>query len=85
MLDPHRQQEIVQLVEEGMRLKRKKDFEAQQLLDSIDTYLLDELGVSLPEVRNELKDRIFILNRSELEGRFDPTVYKDGIKLISPK
>ena len=44
-----------------------------------------ELGVSLPEVRNELKDRVFLLNRSELEGRFDPTVYKDGIKLISQK
>ena len=63
----------------------KKDIEAQQLLDSIDTYLLNELSISLPEVRNELKDRVFLLNRSELEGRFDPTVYKDGIKLISPK
>ena len=59
--------------------------DAQQLLDIIDTYLLEELGVSLPEVRNELKDRMFFLNRSELEGRFDPTVYKDGIKLSSPK
>lgn len=47
--------------------------------------MLNELGVSLPEVRNELKDRVFLLNRSELEGRFDPTVYKDGIKLISSK
>ena len=65
--------------------KHKKDIEAQHLLESIDTYLLNELGVSLPEVRNELKDRVFLLNRSELEGRFNPTVYKDGIKLISPK
>lgn len=85
MLDPHRQQKIVRLVEEGMNLKKKKDLEALQLLKSIDTYLLDELGILLPEVRNELKDRIFLLNRCELEGRFDPTVYKDGIKLISPK
>lgn len=81
---PNIQNEIVSIIQTAYSDKKKKELEAQQLLDSIDTYLLDELGVSLPEVRNELKDRIFILNRSELEGRFDPTVYKDGIKLISP-
>lgn len=85
LLDSNRQSEIVRLVEESRIFKKKKDIAAKQLLDSIDTYLLDELGVSLPEVRNELKDRMFFLNRCDLEGRFDPTVYKDGIKLISPK
>lgn len=79
------QQEIVDYYLSAFNEKQKRESEAQQLLDSIDTYLLDELGVSLPEVRTELKDRVFLLNRSELEGRFDPTVYKDGIKLISPK
>ena len=79
------QQEIVDYYISAYNEKQEREIEAQQLLDSIDTYLLDELGVSLPEVRNELKDRVFLLNRSELEGRFDPTVYKDGIKLISPK
>ena len=82
---PNIQNEIVSIIQTAYSDKKKKELEAQQLLDSIDTYLLDELGVSLPEVRNELKDRMFFLNRSELEGRFDPTVYKDGIKLISPK
>ena len=82
---PNIQNEIVSIIQTAYSDKKKKELEAQQLLDSIDTYLLDELGVSLPEVRNELKDRMFLLNRSELEGRFDPTVYKDGIKLISPK
>ena len=79
------QNEIVSIIQTAYSKKQRKEFEAQQLLDGIDTYLLDELGVSLPEVRNELKDRVFLLNRSELEGRFDPTVYKDGIKLISSK
>ena len=82
---PNIQNEIVSIIQTAYSDKKKKELEAQQLLDSIDTYLLEELGVSLPEVRNELKDRMFFLNRSELEGRFDPTVYKDGIKLISPK
>ena len=72
-------------IDNAIKLSKAKDLEAQQLLDSIDTYLLDELGVTLPEVHNELKDRIFLMNRSELEGRFSPTVYKDGVKLISPK
>lgn len=79
------QTHIIQIIQSANTDKQKKESKAQQLLDSIDTYLLNELGVSLPEVRNELKDRVFLLNRSELEGRFDPTVYKDGIKLISPK
>jgi type I restriction enzyme S subunit len=79
------QNEIVSIIQTAYSKKLRKELEAQQLLDSIDTYLLNELGVSLPEVRNELKDRVFLLNRSELEGRFDPTVYKDGIKLISSK
>lgn len=79
------QNEIVSIIQTAYSKKQRKEFEAQQLLDGIDTYLLDELGVSLPEVRNELKDRVFLLNRSELEGRFDPTVYKDAIKLISSK
>ena len=79
------QQEIVDYYLSAYNEKQKRESEAQQLLESIDTYLLNELCVSLPEVRNKLKDRMFLLNRSELEGRFDPTVYKDGIKLISPK
>ena len=79
------QERVVSIIRTAYSEKQNKDLQAQQLLDSIDTYLLDEFGISLPEVHNELKDRIFILNRSELEGRLDPTVYKDGIKLISPK
>ena len=69
-------------IDNAIKLSKDKDLEAQQLLGSIDTYLLDELGITLPEVHNELKDRIFLMNRSEPEGRFDPTVYKDGVKLI---
>ena len=79
------QEKVVSVIQTAYSEKQAKDLEAQRLLDSIDTYLLDELGITLPEVHNELKDRIFLMNRSELEGRFDPMVYKDGIKLISPK
>ena len=79
------QQEIVDYYISAYSERQKRESEAQQLIKSIDTYLLNELDVSLPEIRNELKNRMFLLNRSELEGRFDPTVYKDGRKLISTK
>ena len=81
---PNIQNEIVSIIQVAYSEKQKKESESQKLLDDIDTYLLHELGITLPEVRNELKDRIFILKRSELEGRFDPTVYKDGVRLVSP-
>ena len=79
------QRKIVDCYIYANNCKLQKEHEAKVLIGSIDTYLINELGISLPEVRNELKDRVFLLNRSELEGRFDPTVYKDGIKLISSK
>lgn len=64
-------------IDNAIKQSKEKEHKVQQLLDSIDTYLLDELGVSLPEVRNELKDRVFLLNRSELEERLDPRFNKD--------
>ena len=79
------QNEIVSIIQTAYSKNQERELDAQRLLESIDEYLFNELGVSLPEIRNELKDRMFLLNRSELEGRFDPTVYKDGIKLISTK
>lgn len=80
MLDPLRQSEIVRLVEEGMNLKRKKELEAQQLLESIDAYLLDELDITLPDIKESLEDRMFIANYSEVSGgRLDPKVYSISI------
>lgn len=79
------QQEIVNIINSAYNQKLQKESEAQQLLDSIDTYILNELGITLPEIKTDLKSRMFLVNRSKLEGRFDPTVYKNEIKLISSK
>lgn len=70
-------------IDRAIELKRQKESEAQQLLDSIDAYILNELGITLPEIKTDLKSRMFLVNRSELEERLDPTVYKNGTKLIS--
>ena len=76
---------ITNIIRDAYSLKCQKDLEAQQLLDDIDSYLLEELAITLPEIKTDLKSRQFYINRSALEGRFDPSVYKDGVKLVSEK
>ena len=82
---PHlsKQQEIVDYINEAYTQKRAKEVEAQQLLDSIDDYLLNELGINIPEVKANIDNRIFIVQRSELKGRYTPCLYKDSISLYS--
>ncbi len=52
--------------------KQQKETEAKKLLESIDTYLLKELGIALPEKDNSLTSRVFTTKFSEISGiRFD--------------
>lgn len=78
-----KQQEIVDFINEAYAQKRAKEIEAQQLLDSIDDYLLKELGITIPEVKTDIGSRMFIVQRSGLKGRFTPGLYKDAISLHS--
>lgn len=59
-------------IDTALEQKKQKEAEAQQLLGSIDAYLLNELEISLPEVKTDLKSRMFLVNRSELGDRLDP-------------
>ena len=68
-----KQQEIVGYINTAYAQKRAKETEAQQLLDSIDDYLLEELGITIPSVDDGLKNRIFLSSFSKVEGnRLDP-------------
>ena len=68
-----KQQEIVDYINEAYTQKRAKEVEAQQLLDSIDDYLMKELGITIPNIDNELNNRIFFSSFSKIEGnRLDP-------------
>ncbi len=68
-----KQQEIVDYINAAYTQKQAKEAEAQQLLDSIDDYLLKELGITIPNVDDELKNRIFFSSFSKIEGnRIDP-------------
>ena len=73
------------IIDEAISIKKQKEQQSEAVLNSIDDYLLDELGIKSPEIKTDLKSRQFFINRSALEGRFDPSVYKDGIKLVSEK
>lgn len=67
-----KQQEIVDYINAAYAQKQAKEAEALQLLDSIDNYILKELGITLPNLKAELNDRVFYVNYSELSNRLDP-------------
>ena len=66
------QKKIVDYYTHSDNSKHQKECEANELLGNIDKYLLNELGVSLPEYNMELKDRTYIINRKFLNNRWDP-------------
>lgn len=71
------------IIDNAIKAKKAKESEAQQLLDNIDNYLLKELGITIPEVKTDIGSRMFIIQRSELKGRYTPGLYKDAISLHS--
>ena len=72
------QSAIVAKMDAAYSSKREKETEAQRLLDSIDYYLLGELGIELPEPEeNTVQSRIFTRRFSEISGgRFDAPISK---------
>ena len=71
------QQKMVLLYQNQYNQKQQKEQQAQALLDSIDGYLLNELGITLPEQDNRLEKRMFTVSLSEVTGgRLDPDYYK---------
>lgn len=81
------QDKIVAKMDDAYAAKKQKELEAQRLLDSIDDYLLGELGIELPEPEeNTIQNRVFIRNLSEVSGdRFDPYPYQNKFKYLENK
>ena len=60
---------IVKKIDNALKQKQQKEHEAQRKLESIDSYLLKELGVALPKDGDEsLADRVFFRKFSEVSG-----------------
>ncbi|WP_236263996.1 restriction endonuclease subunit S [Dysgonomonas sp. Marseille-P4677] len=71
---------IIYLYENAYKKKFEKEKEANELLNSIDNYLLNELGVVLPQ--DEQDERFFNIKISQLIGhRFDVTSYRSTFSL----
>lgn len=72
------QAQIVAKMDAAYSDKKQKEAEAQQLLDSIDDYLLGELGIELPEQEeNTVANRTFFRTIRDMSGyRLDPYTYK---------
>ena len=70
------QQQIVDLYNNAVKEKQAKEQEAQNLLASIDEYLLKELGIELSE-KNAGHERYFEVSIVDLTGgRLDPYYYR---------
>ena len=71
--------EIVELVKKAVNSKKQKETQAAQLLASIDGYLLEALGITLPPTSE--KKTFFITNSSKISGgRFDPYYHQSEFK-----
>ena len=60
---------IVKIMQSAHAQKRQKEQEADTLLDSIDGYVLAELGIQMPAVEEK---KSFTVYAGEIEGRLDP-------------
>lgn len=73
-------------IDRAICLQKKKEHEAQQLLENIDSYLLEELGITLPESKTDLGSSFFIVSRSTLDKRWDPyysqVYFRDAFKAV---
>jgi len=67
------QNKIVALTENAYKEKKNKENKISEFLDSINDYVLGELGIKLPELKDKM---VHIVNSDEIEGRIDPLYYK---------
>jgi len=72
--DKQTQNKIVQLMDKAYSSKKSKEFEAQKLLDSINDYVLDELGIKLPELKDKMT---YVVYADDVKGkRIDAYYYQ---------
>jgi len=74
------QQKIINKIKQAYNLKKQKETEAQQLLDSINDYILSELGIKLPELKDQMT---FIVYADDVKGkRIDAYYYQPKFEEI---
>ena len=77
---PNTQNHIVSRMRSAYAQKTRKEQEAKASLNSIDNYLLSELGIEIPEVEEK---QCFLVYAGEISGlRTDPFYYQNHYKAI---
>ncbi len=72
---------IVDRFETAYNQKQQKEAQAKALLQGIDTYILETLGITIPEKQNGIVHRMFTANFSDVVGlRFDPIFFNSTQK-----
>ena len=79
---PSIQNHIVTIMKSAYAEKKQKEQEADALLDSIDAYVLQELGIEMPAVEEK---KCFVVYGGEIEGRFDPVYMQNMSKIRNLK
>lgn len=75
------QAEIISIFETAYNSKKQKENQAAQLLASIDGYLLEALGITLPLPTE--KKTYFLTNSSKISGgRFDPAYFDATFSIL---
>jgi restriction endonuclease S subunit len=68
------QNRIAQLMGNAYEIKKQKETEAQQLIDTINEYVLEELSIKLPELKDEM---CYVVNADEVKNnRCDAYYYQ---------
>ncbi len=63
-------------IDNAIETKKEKETEAKKILNSIDSYVLNELGIILPKSKTDLINRVFYISYNNLTGkRIDPKKY----------
>jgi len=60
------QQKIISKIKQAYNLKKQKETEAQQLLDSINDYVLSELGIKILELKDQMT---FVVYADDVRGK----------------
>ncbi len=74
------QNKIVSLMDSAYSSKKSKETQAQKLLDSINDYVLDELGIKLPELEDKMT---YVVSSEEVKNnRCDAYYYQPKFEKI---
>jgi restriction endonuclease S subunit len=76
---------LIELATNARERKYQKEKQANDLLESINTFLLKELGITLPELPSQsINNRIYLSKRKAVSGnRFDPFYSQDYFNQVN--